>query len=225
MAVYTTEDLKQAFLSVLRNKLLIILITGAGFFAGMFYTARQSTGRSYSATATISVAFGENLGQISGSTIITNYSEIAISKRVCEYAATLLDGEELSSDQIQQMIEISVENNSFMLKISARNDSPLRAILVANAVAESFVTQLSILTGSNTIQVIDAARTADLIDSDRSNSVRLIFTAIAFIAACALVIIIELLLGTLRSVKQCIISEGELLAVIPTGKLRSRHEG
>ena len=225
MVEYTIEDFKQVFLSLFRNKLFIILITGIGFFGGMLYTAKYPAEYLYSANATISVAFGENLGQISGSTVISNYSEIATSKRVCEYAATLLGGEGLSSEQIQKMVKISANNNSYILNISTRNESPRLAIIVANAVAESFVTQVSILTGSNTIHVIDAATSAEITDYVGSNRTRLLVTAIAFIAACLLIVITEFFSGTLRSVKQCIVSEGELLAVIPARKRSAMRKG
>lgn len=224
MAEYTTEDFKQAILSLFRSKLLILLITGIGFFGGMLYTVKNYAQHTYSADATISVVYGENLGQISGNTVISNYSGIATSKRVCDYAAILLDGEGLSGDQIKQMLEVSAEKNSSILKIRATNDSPRHAILVANAVAESFVTQMSVLTGSNTIQVIDAAVSAEIKDAKTGNHILLYCTAISFIVACVLIAISELISGTLRSVNQCIVSEGELLAVIPARKRHARQK-
>jgi len=210
--------MKQVFLSLLRNKLLIILITGIGLFAGLLFTARRPAASQYDATAALSVAFGYDQGQISGSTVISHYSALVTSNRVCEYAASLLEGEGLTGSQIRRMVSISEGNSSYVLRISARSTSPRLAIMVANAVAEGFVAQVSVMTGNRTVRVMDAAVSAGIVDSNRSMSIRLLAPAAAFIIACVLVVLMEMYTRTLRSVKQCVVHEGELLAVIPLPK-------
>jgi len=206
--------MKQVLLSLFRNKLLIVLITGAGLFAGLLFAAFRPAVVEYNAAATLSVAFGRDQGQVSGHSIITNYSGLATSDRVCQYAAALLEGENLTVNQIRRMVRI-YEDSSYLLIISARSDSPRLAILVANAAAESFVTQVSVMTGNRTVRVIDAARSADLVDSSGRMSIVLLAPGAAFILACVIVILTELYTRTLRSVRQCTVDEGELLAVIP----------
>jgi len=223
MTEFSAEDLKQLLLVLLRNKLLIILITAAGFFAGLLYTARQPDAEySYEATATLSVVFGQSMGQITGSTIISNYTEIVTSNLITEYAASLLDEHGLTGEQIRQMVSISTGNSSFVQRITARSDSPRLAIIVANAVAESFVEKVSVITGSNTIQVLDHAGSADVIETGRNRYIRVIAPVAAFAAACLGLLVLELFDGSVRSVKQCIGAEGELLAVIPEVRRRKR---
>ena len=214
MNEYSSEDMKQVLLSVFRNKLLIILITGAGLFAGLLFTALRPAATEYSATATLSVAFGRDQGQVSGSSIIANYSGLVTSDRVCQYAASLLEGENLTMNQIRRMVNIN-EDSPYLFMISARCDSPRLAILVANAVAESFVTQVSVLTGNRTVRLIDSARSADLVDSSGRMSAILLSPAAALIIACVFVILTELYTRPLRSARQCVVDDGELLAVIP----------
>jgi len=222
VAEFTVEDLKQILVLLFRNKLLIALVTAAGLFAGMLFTARYAEEYEYDATVTLSVIFGQNLGQITGNTVISNYTDIVTSNLVGEYAASLLAGEGLTGEQIQRMVSVSTGSNSFILRITARNASPRIAIMVANAVAESFVAQVSILTGSNTIQVLDPARSAEIIYLGGSRNIRLIAPAGAFVIVCVLLIIVELSMGKVRSVKQCVADDGELLAVIPKVKKARR---
>ena len=220
--MFTGEDLKQVLLALLRNKLLIILVTAAGLFAGLLYSARQPAAQYvYDATATLSVAYGPNLGQIAGNTVISNYSEIVTSNLVCEHAAELLADVGITGEQIRRMIRVSTGNNSYLFRITARNELPQLAILTANAVAESFVSQVAILTGSNTIRVMDPAMSADVVSLGGSSGFRLLLApAATFLMICALLVVLEVIMGKARSLKQCVIEEGELLAIVPLVKKR-----
>jgi len=211
----TIEDIKQAFLRLFSNKLLIVLITGIGLFTGLLYASYQETEIRYDATATLSVAFGQNLGPITGTTVISNYADIITSYRVSEYASILLIDENLTSEEIQKMVRVTDSGTSFLLNITARNESPRIAIIVANAVAESFVAQVAQITGSTTISVLDYSRTARAIFTDRSNTIIVLAPAAAFIATCFAIMILRLMSGKVWSLKQCVIEEGELLTVIP----------
>jgi len=216
----TLEDLKMIIIALFRNKLLITLFTIAGLCAGFLYYARQPVAYIYNATATVSVVFdiNSNQGQISSIDIIANYAEIITSDRVCEYAAELLKDEDIVAEQIRNMISTATRTNSYMLRITARNQSPRLAILVANAVAQSFVTQVSVITGNDSIQVLDPAKRTGMISSGRNSMIRLIAPVGAFGAACLLVAVMELSIGKLRSVKQCVTDIGELLVVIPKAR-------
>jgi len=219
--VFTGEDLKQALMALIRNKLLVVLVTAAGLFAGLLYSARQPAAEyGYDATATLSVAYGQNLGQIAGNTVISNYSEIVTSNLVCEHAAQLLAGEGVTGEQVRRMVRVSTGNNSYVLRITARNESPQLAIMTANAVAGSFVSQVAILTGSNTIRVLDPASSADVVSLGGSSSLRLLAPAAAFLLICALLFAFEAIMGKARSLKQCLTDQGELLTVVPQVRKR-----
>jgi len=209
------EDLKQAFIKLLDHKLLILFITGVAFFAGILYWANQDLEVRYDATATLSVAYGENFGLLTGATVMTNYAEIVTSYRVSEHAARLLGGEGLTGEQIREMVRVTETGTSFVLRIRARADSMRTAILVANAVAESFVTQVSQITGSTTISVLDYSKTAVAVYSDRNNLLVILPPAAAFAATCIGLVVIRLFSGKVWSIKQCVVDDRELLTVIP----------
>lgn len=213
----TLEDFKMIIVALFKNKLMLSLFTIAGLCAGFLYHARQPVVYTYSAMSTVSVVYDivSNQGQISGTAVIANYAEIITSYRVCEYAAELLADENITAEQIRDMISTSSRTNSYILRITARSQSPYLAILVANAIAESFAEQVSVITGNDSIQVLDEARTASMSSSGRNNLIRWMAPAVAFIVACVLLAIIELASGKLHSVKQCVPDMGELLAVIP----------
>jgi len=223
MFEFTLEDVRVAFLTLLRNKLLILLITLAGFCVGMLYTVRQPATFKYDATATVSVVFdaGVSQGPFSGVGVITNFAQIITSYSVAEYAAMLLADEGVTVQQIQSMVSTAGRYDPPILNITARSESPRLAILVANAAAESFVAQVSIITGTQSIQILDAARTAELYVSSDGRIIRLVAPIAAFIVACVLVVFFELKAGKLLSVKQCVTDMGELVAIIPkAGKKR-----
>ena len=213
----TFEDIKILVSALFRNKLLIALFTITGLCVGMLYSARQQAEYTYSATASVSVVFaaGATQGMIPGTAVLANYAEIVTSSRVAEYAAGLLEAERITAQQVQSMVSAATRATSYILRITARGADPRHTIMVANAVAESFVSQVSVITGNDSIQVLDVARSASLSSPGGGGSIRMIAPVAAFIFACLLIAVMELLSGKVRSVKQCVDDMGELLAVIP----------
>jgi len=220
--ILTIEDIKQAFFMLFRNKLLILLVTGAGFFAGLLYSSNQDIEIKYDATATVAVAYGQNYSQFTGASVLVNYADIVTSHRVTEYASKLIANEGLSWEDISGMVSVQDVGSSFILSITAHSDSPRTSILVANAVAESFVSQATHITGSTTISILDYSRTATIIETPRAraraNTVILLAPLAAFVAICTILMSIRLLSGKVRSLKQCLADDGELLAIIPKVK-------
>jgi len=217
MREITSEDLKVVFLTLLRNNLLIFLFTVAGLCVGLLYFARQPVTYTYSATSTVSVVFdtGVNVGPFTGIGVISNFAEIVTSDRIAEYAAELIAGEGITAREIQEMITTNFGAGSPILNINAQNSSPRLVILVANAVAESFVSQIAVITGVQSIQMLDPASSAYLSMSQDSRIFKMLAPVVAFILACILVVVIEPVSGKVRTVKQCVDDMGELMAVIP----------
>ena len=217
MIEITLEDVKVNIVMLIKNIPLIALFTIMGLCIGMLYSARQQVIHTYSATATVSVVFtaGVVQGQIPGTVALASYAEIVTTARVAEYAAVLLADESITAWQVQRMISMPTRASTNILRITARGSNPRHTILVANAVAESFVSHVSVITGSDSIQLLDVARTASLSASGGGRRFRLLAPAAAFAFASFLVVLAEFLSDKLRSVKQCSDDTGELLAVIP----------
>jgi len=215
----TLIDAKTLILVLFKNKLLIFLFALTGLCGGLLYTARQPIIHTYGATATVSVVFDIGNNAVSGVEILSNYRELITSYRIIEYAAELLEAEDLTIEQIRRMVSAaSSRNNAHMLSITARNESPQTAILVANAVAASFVKHVSIITGNNSIQIFDFSRWANIVSQRGSRRIILFAPFGALLAICGFIIFMELVSGKLRYVKQCVTDPRELLAVIPIGQ-------
>lgn len=215
MLEITTEDIKIVISALFKNKLLIILLTIAGVSSGLMYSSGLKTEYTYGASAAVSAVYSVGQGPISSSAVLTNYTEILTSDRVCEYAAALIADGDVTAERIRSMIHVSSGSNSYVLKIGARGVNPELSVKVANAVADGFVYQTAVITGNNAVQVLDYAKSADIVSNNRSYAVMLLFPAAAFIFACLLAVIAEIAPGRLRSVGQCVDDESELLTVIP----------
>jgi capsular polysaccharide biosynthesis protein len=223
----TLEDVKLAFRAILHNWLLIGLITGFGFFGGLFVTGGMSENNSYEATSSVCVTYSSYEDQISGGNVMVNYSDIVMSNRVCEYAANIVnshaDGQyTTTAADIQGMVSMALKSNSYVMTIRAASPSPATAISVVNAVAESFVAQVSTIAGTQAIQVLDTADSARIISDDSLNRLRLGAVAGAFVFACLVVVVASLFSGKVRSIAQCVEvgggSDRDILTIIPNVK-------
>lgn len=211
------EDFRLAIYALWKNKLLIIFVTLAGVFAGLLFTSINTSGSQYfSATASVYAAtYGSyELSQTDIRTMV-NYSDVVSSRKVCEYAASLLKDTSITADEIQNSIQMSFSNNSYVMKISAVHQNPEFAIKIANAVAEAFVTEVSNITGNNSIQILDEAKSCYAYQYGSKNKVRMIFAGGAFIGICGIIALKELFSDKARSIAQCVDNEDEILGIIP----------
>ncbi len=212
------EDFRLAIAALWKRKILIVLVTLTGFFSGILITITISGSQVYSATASVFCATSRSY-QLSAADVRTmiNYSDFISSKKVCEYAASLLNDTSVTADQIQEMIMMSLSDNSYVMRISAASESPKLAMNVANAVAEAFVTEISNITGDDAIQILDEA---DRYVVSRENDIikkQLLFTGAAFFAICAIIAFKELFSNKVRSITQCLnyVVEDEILGIVP----------
>jgi len=219
MTEITLEDFILVFVALFRNKLLILFVTAAGFFAGEFYTTLQSTVYVWEAVSSVVVTYSINSGQTNSVSLMINYADVAVSNRVCEYASVLLANDYIgtppTAQQIQGMVSTGMTSNSVVMKIRARNSNGYNAIYVANAVAESFVSQVSTISGNQSIQVLDVASTAASVSTTDNSRIRIYSAAAAFIAICGMIALWELFSNKVRSINQCVEDEREILTIIP----------
>ena len=221
----TPEDIKALIYALFKNKLLILLFTLAGLCAGLLYEARNPAERMYAATSAVSVTYFVSQPQLSGNVVLSNYAEMINGNAVTERAAELLAGEGVSARDIRRRVYVSSDSNAYVLKINVRYASPRLAILMANAVADSFSEQISVVTGNDSIKILDYAKSAELSAGGGRSTVILIAPAAAFAFACCLVAVMEIAGGKLHTVGQCVADDDELLAVFPKVKKIGRRHG
>jgi capsular polysaccharide biosynthesis protein len=210
------EDFRLAVMALWKRKILIVLVTLIGLFSGLLFTSNVSGSQVYSATASVYCAtYGSYQLTDTDVRTMVNYSDFISSKKVCEYAASLLNDKSVAADQIQNMIMMSLSDNSYVMRISAASESPRLAMDVANAVAEAFVTEVSNITGNDSIQILDEAY---IVHRENDTLKKLmIFTGAAFLFICAVISLKELFSDKVRSIAQCLEyeSEDKILAIIP----------
>lgn len=215
------EDFRLAFIKLWDYKILIFLITLAGLFAGLLYTSNSAYAPAYSALSSVVYSPNNGLGSSISSALIksgtiTNYTDLVQSSNVCEYAASLINDRDITAQEIQSMISVSISSdNSYVMQIGAKSTDPKLAIKVANAVAEAFTSEMINVTGSSSIQVLDVASKAVIVQNKDKNLKRLIFTLGAFIIISGIIVVRSLLSDKVRSIAQCVDNEDEILGIIP----------
>jgi capsular polysaccharide biosynthesis protein len=210
------EDFKLAIAALWKRKILIVLVTLIGLFSGFLITVNDS--QVYSATASVFCAtYGSYKLSDTDVRTMVNYSDFISSRKVCEYAASLLNDTEVTADQIQTMIIMSLSDNSYVMRISADSESPELAMKVANAVAEAFVTEVSNITGNDSIQILDEADRYIVSRENDTLKKQLLFAGAAFSAICAIIALKELFSNKVRSITQCLnyVFEDEIFGIVP----------
>lgn len=212
MGEFSIRSAKVYVVQLWRSLPLIVLATLAGAFLGLAYTEGNATQQRYQAIASVSAIYRE---RTTGGGTMSNYVDLVGSRLVCERAAEMIGEEGLSGDRIQGMISSWVGSNSYVMFINATTNNPQRAVQVANAVANAFIQQVSDLSGSDSLQILDQAATAVAMENKTVSTVRLISVAAPFVLACGLVILIELMTNKVRLISQCAEDTDEILGIVP----------
>ena len=197
------------------NRLLILLVTLTAAFASLAFTEHVTDELTFKATASVSLITTSHQGQSVSNNILTNYFDLATSRRVCEYAEALIKDTPVTATQIQRILSVSVTPNSYVMKINATHGDPQTAIQVANAVATSIVTLLPGQSDSYSLEVFDIAKTTTATTNNLRNRLRIATTVGTFILLCGYIVIKELRSDKIRLVSQCVEDEDEILAIIP----------
>lgn len=89
--------------------------------------------------------------------MVTNYMEIARSKKVAQEAAEKInDG--TSANKILNSITVTSKEDTQIISIKARNSSPEEAAKIANAVADSLISESKDIYNYNNLEVLDNAQ-------------------------------------------------------------------
>jgi capsular polysaccharide biosynthesis protein len=213
------EDLKLSIIALWKHK-MVIMVTGIlVFLIGMLLTLNTQIYNLYSASATVYSAFyGSYEQSVDGATAMISYADLVTSKKVCDRAAAIIGNSQITSEMIQEMINVSYTNSSVIMSISAYSSEPTKAVEVVNAVAEAFVFEIRTITGSDAIQLLDTANDYGMYQNGLRDLwlKRLLAAAAGFMLATGYFFIKELTSTKLRSIEQCLINENDnLLGLIP----------
>lgn len=212
-----------------KKKLLIILVTIAGFLMALIYISIKGNSVKYYSSATLfSAVYGSYSDTTAGVAAMNRYTDLIKSSRVCSRAAQNLVSYNLTTADLQRMttdgsIKVSgASSNSasygYKLTLSVHSESKEKILAITNAMAAAFAAELNELLGSQTIQVMDEAtgfasyRTVNIV------KVILLFAGAAFVLSCGLIFVVSFFSPWARSVAQCEREEDLILGMLPYTK-------
>ncbi len=182
----------------------------------------------YDAKASVySIAYGSYSESAEGINVIRTYSEIIKSLRVAERAALLLGDDSLDRFAIFDMIQVEEPeinaygyrvDESAIINIHASSTDQEDAIRVANAVANAYVMEVTSITMSNSVQVLDEAYYCELTYNAGKNLLLCIgaVTLGGIFLCCGMIVLLEIFSRNVESMQQgALYGELEIMGVIP----------
>lgn len=223
------ENAFVALREVWKKKLLIILVTIAGFLMSIIFISIKGNSTNYYSSATLfSAVYGSYSDTTAGVAAMNRYADLIKSSRVCSRAAQDLAGYNISAAELRKMavngsIKVSgASTNSvsygYKLTVSVYSESKETIVAVTNAMASAFAAELNDLLGTQTIQVMDEASGYGSYNTLNVTMYLLLFTGAAFVLACGLIFVFAFFSPWVRSVAQCEQDYDLILGMLPYTK-------
>lgn len=202
-----------------------LIFSVIGVLVAVFYLDTENV---YDAKSSVySIAYGSYAESAEGINAIKTYSEIVKSLRVAERAALLLGDDSLDKFTIYDMIEVEepevdangyVVDESSIINIHAYSTNEEDAIRVANAVASAYVMEVTSITMSDSVQVLDEAYNCEVsYHALKQQAIYIaLFAAIGIVLSCGVILLHEIFSSKIVSLKQgSLYGELEIIGVIP----------
>ena len=203
----------------------VVLFFVIGVMVAVFYLDTENV---YDAKSSVySITYGSYTDSANGIQAIKTYSDIVKSLRVAERAALLLGDDSLDKFTIYEMIEVEepepnslgyVTDDSSIIQIHASATDKDDAIRVANAVANAYVMEVTSITNSDSVQVLDEAYTCEITYNALKQQLIYIglFTAMGLVLGCAVIVLCEIFSIKITSLQQgSLYSQLDIIGVIP----------
>ena len=222
-------DFGRCFKALFKNLKWIIctavLFFVIGVLGAVFYVDTQNV---YDAKSSVySIAYGSYSESAEGINAIKTYAEIVKSLKVSERAALLLGDDSLDKFTIYDMIEVEgdeVDANGYptdesaIINIHAYSTNKEDAIRVANAVANAYVMEVTSITMSDSVQVLDEAYNCDIMYNAPKQQIIFIaaLTLLGIVLSCAVIVLHEIFSSKIVTLKQgSLYGELDIIGVIP----------
>ena len=223
------ENAFVALREVWKKKILIILITIAGFLMSIIFISLKGNSTNYYSSATLfSAVYGSYSDTTTGVAAMNRYTDLIKSSRVCSRAAQNLVGYNITSTDLQKMtadgsIKVTgASTNSasygYKLTISVHSESKEQILAVTNAMATAFAAELNDLLGYQTIQVMDEATGYASYSTTNVMLYILLFAGGAFAMASGLIFVFAFFSPWARSIAQCEQNSDFILGMLPYTK-------
>lgn len=223
------ENAVVALRELWKKKLLIVLVTIAGFLMSVIFMSIKGNSTNYYCSATLfSAVYGSYSDTTTGVAAMNRYTDLIKSSRVCNRAAQDLTAYNITSDELQRMtVDESIKlmganTNStaygYKLTLSVYSESEEEIVAITNAMASAFAAELNDLLGSQTIQVMDEATGYASYSTLNVVLYLLLFTGGAFALCCGLIFVCAFFSPWVRSVAQCEQNSDLILGLLPYAK-------
>ena len=220
------ETVLVALSEIWKKKILVLLLTIAGFLVALIFVSIRGNSVQYYSSATLfSAVYGSYSESNEGVAVMNKYADMIKSSRVCNRAAQSLADYNISASDLQKMVSngmikvggASTKSTSYgyQLKISVYSDSSQLVLPITNAMASAFAEELNDLTGSSAIQVMDEATAYASFNTLNVALWLLAFPAAAFILTCGVIFVFAFFSPWVRSVAQCEQDSDLILGLLP----------
>lgn len=161
---FDTLDLRELFYMLVKHMRLIALLTVISVSAAALATLFLMT-PTYETFTTLMLGKPVeelNASQVNNQGILTNqqligtYAEIAKSRVVINKVVNEL-GNTMTPAELRSKVSVTLLNNTAVIKVGVKDSDPERAAVIANAMAETFMAEVSNIMKIENVQVIDPA--------------------------------------------------------------------
>lgn len=216
-------DFGRCFKMLFRNLWVIICTTLIFCLFGVLITLSPEQNQ-YTATSTVySAAAGSYTNSMQGALAMQDYMEIANSIKVCNRAAQIIGDRSITGKMIMQSTSESINEDSYIMNISALSPDPVLAIKMSSALANAFVIEMQAITGGDRIHVLDEAQEAFISynSASRSRKIQLACTGAGFLLSCAVIVLYTIFNKKLQTVSDCKLNGAiQIIGVIPNNSVK-----
>lgn len=230
-------DLKELFLIFWNRKLEILLIILISLIAGIIYSYFYIEPVYKASTALILVQSSATLdeeGQTSitqtdltlNSKLVSTYSEIMKRKSVLSKVVSNLGMPESSMASIKQNISVKAVSDTEIIEITAKNQDPEKAALIANEIAKVFSEKVVEIYNISNIYILDRAEAETNPCNINHSKDLVIFAFIGIIISIGVCLISNMLDTTIKTEEDVEKTTGLLvLTSIPDYNIENTRKG
>ena len=223
------HNILAAFYRMWKLKLVIVFATAIGVLLSIAYLTYKGEEKVYYSSATIySAVYGSYTETISGVTIMNTYASVLNSTRVCERAASELAEYGISSAELMAMVSegkitlsgASTESKKYGYRLLLRTtlNSPEHVVVITNAMATAYISEINELLGDDILQVFDEARMSYSSAASSKLITIAIFAGVAFVLSAGIIFVKEFFSSKVYLVSQCEKDKDLILGLLPYTK-------
>lgn len=227
-------DIGRCFSALLQKKKFIGFITLLFFVIGIGLTVNEGEDQ-YNAVATVYAAADGSYAEATNAVTAMNaYLNVANSYKVCQRAALIIGRSDVSAADVQSNVNVSssssaksaatsgfMNSSATIITFSATTTDPVLSMEMADAMAQSYATEMSEILNSDSVKMLDNAYTytKSLDASKNAWMKRFEFLALGFILACGIVALGEIFDRRVRTIREATIKESiPVIGLIPDFK-------